>query len=335
MDKSLQTIKAIIRTLQDGQYHSGQALGQSLQISRTAIWKQIQYMSDSLQLPLSSKPGQGYALKPTAILLETETIQQGLLAQVREQIGKIDCFDQIQSTSQYLYQKINETDLTNQLCIAEMQTDGIGRRGQTWQSPFGYNVYYSLLWHFQQPPQALIGLSIMMAIIICRVLSQYNLSDGLQLKWPNDIFFNSKKLAGILVEMRAQNSGLSHCVMSVGLNGFVSNQTGNHIDQPWTDFYRITGHTLNRNHFIAELTNHLIPAIFTYQQKGLAPFLKEWQQYDRFYQQPLTLTHQNGQTLSGICHGINDQGLLQLACPRTGQISSFHSGQVFHLMPQN
>ncbi len=328
LDRSLQIIKLIITALQDGQYHSGQALGEALNISRTAIWKHIQFMTDTLQLPLRSKPGQGYCLTPPILLLNTTQIKQGLLPQVQNQIFDIQCFDQIPSTSQYLYQQIHETDLSNRLCLAEMQTAGIGRRGQSWQSPFGYNVYYSLLWHFEQSPQVLIGLSIMMAIVICRVLSQFNLPNGLQLKWPNDIFFDGKKLAGILVEMRAQNSGMSHCVMSVGINGFLPNIVAHPIDQPWTDFYRMTGQTFDRNRFITDLTNALVPAIKIYQQQGLTPFLPEWRIYDCFYQKNITLLHQNGQRTSGVCQGITEQGLLALTCQKTDKTLCFHSGQV-------
>ncbi len=322
------TQTALIEILSDGHYHSGEKLGQALGLTRTAIWKHIHFARETLQLPITSKTGKGYHLIPAPLLLDRKYIWQGLSPEYQTQLLSLDCYSHIDSTSQHLYQRICETERRPRLCIAEMQTAGIGRRGQTWQSPYGYNVYYSLLWHFQHPPQALLGLSIMLAIIACRLLTAIpEFPPGIELKWPNDIFFNGKKLAGVLVEMRAQNTGTSHCVMSIGINGFLPPNSGQQIEQTRTDHYQITGQVLDRNVFIRDFTNELFAAIPLYLEQGLTPFQTEWSQYDRFYQQPITLIGHDQTTRHGIAQGITPEGLLKFKCSTTGETLAVHSGQ--------
>ena len=87
--------------------------------------------------------------------------------------------------------------------VAEMQQAGRGRRGRVWQSTFGANLYYSYFWRLDDGLQAAMGMSIAVGLAVYDTLKAlYQLDIGL--KWPNDIYLNKEKLAGVLVELDGQ-----------------------------------------------------------------------------------------------------------------------------------
>ena len=125
-------------------------------------------------------------------------------------------------------------------CFAEQQTHGRGRQERTWFSPYGKNIYCSLLWRFAISQGNLSGLSIAVAVMVVRALKKYGISAGIQVKWPNDILFSARKLAGILVE----RSG-SAVVIGVGVNLNFSQET----ETTWISLAEITQQPVARNYF--------------------------------------------------------------------------------------
>jgi len=170
-----------------------------------------------------------------------------------EQID-IELFDTIDSTNDYLLTHKKN----NCICLAEHQTKGKGQLGRKWHSPHGENIYLSYRTTLQKPMNEIGELSIKIGEAVCDTLNKFGIDKGLTLKWPNDVLFEGKKLAGILIEVQPGADNTSHVVFGVGLNVNLMSDESNRISQPWTSMQLISGKYLDRNRVVASLIDQLI-----------------------------------------------------------------------------
>jgi BirA family biotin operon repressor/biotin-[acetyl-CoA-carboxylase] ligase len=320
--------KKILTLLADGEFHSGTDLARALGISRSAVWKQLQGLVD-LGLHYSAVSGKGYRLDNLLELLDATKINLALSAQVRALISSLEIHDQIDSTNRYLVKRSLLNALSGSICFAEYQTAGKGRRGRQWISPYGCNIYLSVLWRFQQGPAAISGLSLAIGSAVIRALKQHQIND-IGLKWPNDIYSQGKKLGGILVEVSGETDGPCSAVIGLGLNLFMPEIQAENITQAWTDLSKITeNQPLLRNQLAGTLLNHLLPIIAEYETVGIKAHLDEWRSYDCLSGNAATLFI-GQQQFDGIVQGIDDNGMLLIERP-DGSVQTFASGEVsFH-----
>lgn len=318
----------LIAILSDGSFHSGEELGKTMGISRTGIWKTINKLSE-YNLDVHSVRGKGYRLSHPVELLDTDTLMQTLNARTGKLISQLEVFLKCDSTNAYLMQKQKTTSNPDtskaQVCLAEMQTSGRGRRGRKWVSPFGGNIYLSIAKHFAVDPHMLSGLGLALSVAIIRTLNEAGAKD-LQLKWPNDILWQNKKLAGILIEMVAESTGPCRVVIGVGLNINLSGPATDEIDQPWVDLNTVM-HTLpSRNKLAASLLEQIFIVMGEYERSGLAAFIGEWRRYDAYAgKQVKLLLHEN--IINGLCEGIDNMGAL-LVRTGNGRVQKFSSGEI-------
>ena len=186
----------LISILADGEFHSGEQLGDRLGMSRAAINKHIQTLRD-WGVDVFTVPGKGYSLPEPIQLLDEKRIA----AQIEH--GRVTVLPVIDSTNQYLLDRLNELQ-SGDACVAEYQQAGRGRRGRKWFSPFGANLYLSMYWRLEQGPAAAVGLSLVIGIVIAEVLQSLG-ADKVRVKWPNDLYLQDRKLSGILVELTGKN----------------------------------------------------------------------------------------------------------------------------------
>ncbi|MDP7537371.1 MAG: bifunctional biotin--[acetyl-CoA-carboxylase] ligase/biotin operon repressor BirA [Methylococcales bacterium] len=319
------TQRKILVALSDGQFHSGSDLSEALGISRSAICKQINGF-DGLGLKYSAISGKGYRLLQSIELLDEATIRGHLNPLSVNYISSIHCLDVIDSTNNYLLTQGQVQPALSQICLAEFQSAGRGRRGKQWVSPFGQNVYLSLSWQYFCGVTALAGLSLGIGVCLVRVIRALS---GVEvgLKWPNDIFWQGKKLGGILVELSGDMEGPCAVVVGLGLNRALSDDEGATIDQEWVDLQRILGEkNVPRNKLIAELINELIPFMEAFEQEGIAAVINEWRRYDCLVGQTakLLLGHN---VISGTVSGVDDQGHLLLT-QANGETQVYNSGEI-------
>jgi BirA family biotin operon repressor/biotin-[acetyl-CoA-carboxylase] ligase len=223
-------------------------------------------------------------------------------------------------------ERSQQNALSGSVCFAEYQTDGKGRRGRQWVSPYGSNIYLSILWRFQQGPAAISGLSLAIGVAVIRALKQHQVND-IGLKWPNDIYSQGKKLAGILVEVSGETEGPCSAVIGLGLNLFMPKAEAEQITQAWTDLSKVTGQNrLHRNRLAGTLLNHLLPVIAEFEGLGIASYLDEWRDYDCLAGKSATL-FVGQQQFEGIVQGIDANGMLLLERP-DGSVQTFASGEV-------
>ncbi|TPQ29673.1 bifunctional biotin--[acetyl-CoA-carboxylase] ligase/biotin operon repressor BirA [Methylomonas koyamae] len=319
-------LKQLIGLLGDGRFHSGTELAQSLGISRSAVWKYQQALADA-GVDLLAVSGKGYRLNQPLQLLQEGQILEYLTQDASALLRRIEIHDRIQSTNGRLLELARESGESGVVCLAEQQTAGRGRRGRKWISPFGHNVYLSILWRFQGGPAVLSGLSLAMGVAVVRALRALGVEE-VGLKWPNDIYWRQRKLAGILIEVGGESGGPCHAVMGLGLNVFMPGRDAAEIDQAWVDLHRILADGAHgmRNRLTAELLNHLLPALAAFESRTLAYWLAEWRSYDCMLQRPVCV-FLGEQRFSGEAAGIDDQGLLLLR-QADGEIRAFASGEV-------
>ena len=295
--------------LRDGRFHSGEALGQRMGVSRTMVWKAIQTLQQDFSLEVQSVRGRGYRLAYAIELLDEALIRQGLSDESRGTLSKLEILPVVDSTNRYLMAAMSQGEVNHRLVFAEQQTDGRGRRGRHWVSPFGTNLYLSLLWHFNLSAHELTGLGVATAVALAQVLSSY--SRDIRIKWPNDILWQGRKLAGILIEMQTEANGPASAVIGVGLNLRMPADESGKIDQPWADLQQASGHTVARNEIAAALTNQLVEAMSEYQHRGIQAFLPAWRDYDVLIERQVSVML-GQQAVSGIARGIDDAGALLL-----------------------
>lgn len=185
---------------------------------------------------------------------------------------RLTLLEEADSTSRVLLARVADADFHGSVCVAESQPRGRGRRGRAWVTTPYHNLMLSMGWRFSGAPAAMTGLSLAAGLAILEALEDYGVREG-GLKWPNDILWDGRKLAGLLVDLQGEASGPCAVVLGVGINGYLDPRAARTIDQPWVDLHTITGRTVQRNR-IAALVMARLRAVFTrFDREGFAPFV--------------------------------------------------------------
>lgn len=254
-------------------------------------------------------------------LLDAATIYSVVGNDVSPQISRLEILECVTSTNDYLLTKPSLVSGT--VCMAEQQTAGRGRHGRNWLSPAGGNLYLSLAWQFAIDITRLNGLALAVGVAIIEALNSYGLS-RIKLKWPNDIFFSQRKLAGILVETANSTKQSCHAVIGLGLNIRMPGEMIA-INQPWIDIYSIEKQPPDRNRIAGLILRELLVALSTFQQKGFSAFYDRWRALDIMLGQNLSVQTPHGE-VEGIGAGIDELGNLLL---KQGEVlHKFNSGEV-------
>jgi BirA family biotin operon repressor/biotin-[acetyl-CoA-carboxylase] ligase len=330
MAKAIQ--EELIQYLSGGQFVSGQWLGEKLGVSRAAISNHISSLVD-MGLDIYSVTGKGYKLSEPLRLLDEKTIQRTLLD--LGQKNKVEVHNIIDSTNSYLLRRLPNQNHNLQVCLAEYQDSGRGRRGRKWISPFGSHIYMSMYWYLEQGMAAAMGLSVVSALAVSDAIKDlYKIN--VQLKWPNDIYFGGVKLAGILIDLEGQALEPCHCVIGIGLNINMPEKSAEQVDQPWTDLQevinknvangkQVDADVIDRDELAATLISKLTLRLKQHQSEGLTSMISEWAQHDFYLNKSVRLITGTREK-KGICRGINNQGALLLESD--GQISPIYGGEV-------
>ncbi|AFJ48779.1 bifunctional biotin--[acetyl-CoA-carboxylase] ligase/biotin operon repressor BirA [Shimwellia blattae] len=306
---------ALISKLADGEFHSGEQLGEYLGMSRAAINKHIQTLRD-WGVDVFTVPGKGYSLPAPIQLLDADVIRQ----QIPD--GSVSVLPVIDSTNQYLMERLSELT-SGDACIAEYQHAGRGRRGRQWFSPFGANLYLSMFWRLEQGPAAATGLSLVIGIVMAEVLQQLG-AEQVRVKWPNDLYLHDRKLAGILVELTGKTGDAAQIVIGAGVNLVMRHVATDIVNQGWINLQE-AGVSVDRNQLSVRLITALRSALTLFEQQGLAPFLSRWEKLDNFINRPVKLII-GDKEIFGISRGIDQQGALLLE--QDGEIKPWIGGEI-------
>lgn len=320
----------ILKQLSVERFYSGNQLAKELGVTRTAVWKSIQ----TLQLygiDIYSLPGKGYRLATGVELLDQDRIFAGL--KDASLIGSVKVLPSINSTNHYLQQLAQEGEPGGSVVFAEFQSEGRGRRGRHWASPFAKNLYFSLLWRYSDTQCGVGGVSLAIGIAVVNALEAMGIR-GVGLKWPNDLLHHGRKVAGILLEMSGDPSGDGYVVIGVGINVDMKGVSDTEqITQPWIDLVTLNGGcALSRNTLAISLLQSINSMLFQYQTSGLSQLIPRWNALDVMFGREVVL-HGVNESRCGIAQGIDDSGALLLR--NNGNVFRIHSGEVSLRLAEN
>ncbi|WP_194757169.1 bifunctional biotin--[acetyl-CoA-carboxylase] ligase/biotin operon repressor BirA [Aliidiomarina indica] len=294
----------LMQTLADGRFHSGEALGEKIGISRASINKHVQKLG-KLGVDIFRVTGKGYRLAQPIQLLDLDEIRRHLPHSSKHL--DIEVLHVTDSTNDVLKQKIAEKAQLKPgaAVLAEMQAKGRGRRGRAWFSPFGTNLYLSMYWPLKDGLNSATGMSVALGLALARELSQQGISD-VAVKWPNDVYIGGKKAAGILVELEGQAEGEGFAIVGIGINLSMPDDMLE-IDQPYTAIQAHQDDPVDRNRWAALIVHRCAHALTGHDAEGLANVLATWRRFDYFYQRPVRVLLGQHEHV-GIGCGIDEMG---------------------------
>lgn len=304
----------LVKLLKDGKFHSGQDLGAALGISRSAVWKQLQHLEAELNLPIHKIRGRGYQLAAPLSLLDAN-----LIAPTHWPVQVLESIDSTNAEALRLISSGREAPF---LLLAERQTAGRGRRGRAWVSPYGENLYYSLVLRIEGGMRHVEGLSLVVGLAVMHALREMGVPQA-SLKWPNDLLVERRKLAGILLELVGDPADVCHVVVGIGIN--VNMQASEEVDQEWTSMRLESGQMADRNALTALLNNKLYEYLERHRREGFAAIQDEWEQNHLWQGRAVTLVAGVNQ-IEGIVLGIDSRGALRLQV--AGQERVYSGGEL-------
>ena len=249
-------------------------------------------------------------------MLDADALRAALDADVAARLAKLEVFTELDSTNRYLLAApppIGKLDV----CIAEFQTAGRGRRGRRWNAPLGSGIALSVGWQFAGMPAEPSALTLAVGVAVRRALARVA-GLTIALKWPNDLVFDERKLGGILLELRAEAHGGAHVVAGIGLNvALPSSLLPSLSDWPRgaVDLQTALGEEPPPRVVLASaLVNELAALFADYPTQGFAAYRTEWRSADFLRGRAVRVDEPAGR-LFGTALGIDADGALLLENP--------------------
>ena len=238
----------ILKLLRESKdYVSGQQLCETFGVSRTAVWKVMNQLKEE-GYEVEAVRNRGYRIVGSADVMTQEELESLLDGRTKWAGQHVVYSDEIDSTNIKAKQLGEEGASHGTLVVADMQTAGRGRRGRGWDSPSGSSIYMSIMLRPKFPPVKAPMLTIVMAYSVARALRTCTGLD-VQIKWPNDIILNGKKIVGILTEMSTEIDYINHVVIGVGINVNLA-EIQEELKDKATSLYLETGKIYDRNRLI-------------------------------------------------------------------------------------
>ena len=313
---------ALLRLLEDGEFHSGEVLARRLGISRTSVNNALRRIDD-YGLSLYSVRGRGYCLNNPPQWLDAARITHYLGEQ--SQHFNIEILDSTPSSNTLLLQRAALGAPSGTVLAAEWQSGGRGRMGRAWHSGLGNALTFSLLWRFELGLSALSGLSLAVGVALVRALHAFSI-DHAQLKWPNDVLAEEGKVAGILIEAQGDMLGPSAVVIGIGLNISMPKNLLSQIEQPVTSLKDMVADVPERNVLLAKILQELQGVLHQFSSHGFAALRAEWESYHAWQNRKIRLALPDGSSAVGMVCGVTDDGALVLETALGRKI--FHAGDI-------
>jgi BirA family transcriptional regulator, biotin operon repressor / biotin---[acetyl-CoA-carboxylase] ligase len=236
-------------------------------------------------------------------------------------------FSEIDSTNREAHDRAEKGAREGTVVIADSQSRGKGRRGRSWESPSGSNLYLSIILRPLIPPPAAPQITLLAGIAAARALSGVS---GLEcrIKWPNDILLRGRKLAGILAEMEGKDSKVRFIILGVGVNvNWRREDFPDDLRQTATSLRAETGKEISRAAVAAGLLHELEEEYVSFLREGFSARIREeWSRLSWVLGKPVTLSLPEA-TISGRALGLDPEGAL-LVLDGEGKTHRFIAGEV-------
>ncbi|MCH6268537.1 MULTISPECIES: biotin--[acetyl-CoA-carboxylase] ligase [Neobacillus] len=289
-------------------YLSGQFLAELIGCSRTAVWKHIEELrKEGFELEAVRK--KGYRIIKTPEKITADEIRLGLTT---EFIGKnIHYEETVESTQKIAHRLSSENVPEGTVVIAEEQISGRGRMNRPWHSPKYTGIWMSLILRPNIPLTKAPQLTLLTAVAIVQAIEEVT---GLnpEIKWPNDILLNGKKITGILTEMQAEADQIHSIIIGMGLN---VNQTKDdfppELQNIASSLLIEKGDALSRASIIRSIFTHFEKLYLLFLEKGFYPIKLLWEGYAISIGKMIKARTLTG-VIEGKALGITDEGVLKI-----------------------
>ena len=300
---------------------SGQEICSRLGVSRTAVWKHINILKEEGYV-IESVSRKGYRLLQSPDLITREEIGKYLPDGLPG--GEIYCYDSVDSTNEEAKRAVGYAP-DRSVFVANQQTAGKGRRGRTWISPKGEDLFFSLLLRPDIPPESASMLTLVAAMAAAEVAKRYS-RESCQIKWPNDIVLHNRKICGILTEMGAEMGEISYVIIGVGFN-LNRMEFEEDIVSMATSIRKETGERITRAAFLADFLAEFMKRFEIFLREGdLRPFVKEYDSHLINVGKEVKIVSRQG-TRIRTALGINEKGELRIQ-DELGREETVFTGEV-------
>ena len=288
---------------QNENYLSGEEISRSLNISRAAIWKHMQELKRN-GYDIAAVPHLGYRLVASPDKLFPGEIQFELGTKI---LGKNIVYeDTVTSTMDVAFQLGMKGAAEGTVVCAESQTRGRGRLGRTWASPKGKGITFSILLRPKLPPLAVAKLTLLCGVAVSDAIKKIT---GLEvnIKWPNDILIENKKLAGILTELNAEMDRVKFVIVGIGLN---VNTSGSQLPEGATSLKNETKQTFSRVIVFQEILREIEKWYLATHSEGFSSLLQRWKELSVTLGKWVKVTDPSGKYEGEAINIDEDGGLL-------------------------
>jgi BirA family transcriptional regulator, biotin operon repressor / biotin---[acetyl-CoA-carboxylase] ligase len=312
IETGFMTHPPLLQLLADGEVHSGESLAAELCQTRAAVWKGVERLR-AIGIEVQALARRGYRLARPVELLDISRIRAELADDRKPHLHNLELLFEVGSTNTRLLSSAPPPPSTADVCIAELQHAGRGRLGRRWISAFGGGVAMSLGWTCSDVVRTLPALSLGVGVAVSRGLTRAGAA-GIKLKWPNDIWFEDRKLGGVLIELRAEAGGPAHVVIGVGVNVMLTAEARREIETSGVEVAAVAdacGEPVLRNRVAGAILDELLSMLLQYERFGFAAFRDAWAALDGLNGRAAQVMVGES-AVSGIARGVDADGALLL-----------------------
>lgn len=300
-------------------YISGEKLSQRFGVSRTTVWKYIKYFREAgYNIESSSKLGYQLVSSPDKLL--PEEIRLGL--KTKKVAKKIIYFEQVKSTNTLATQKAKEGTQEGTIVVAEEQKKGRGRMNRDFICPAG-GLWFSVILRPKIKAMLAARITYLFAVAVAETINNLG-SIKAEIKWPNDILVDNKKVCGILTEMSAEIDLINYLVVGVGINlNFSADIFTGELEDKATSLLTELGYEINRVNFFQKLLKNIEELYF--KLDDFETVLKRWKELNCTLGKVVTIKD-NQREITGKAVDINQNGALILEVD--GEEKKIYSGDL-------
>jgi BirA family transcriptional regulator, biotin operon repressor / biotin---[acetyl-CoA-carboxylase] ligase len=304
------------------EYISGEEISQHLGITRQALWKHIQELRDA-GYDIVAIPHLGYRILSSPDRLYPAEITEGLGTKF---IGrKVYYYDHLPSTMDAAMELCAQGAAEGTVVVAEYQTKGRGRLGRSWVSTKYKGIYLTFILKPDMPASQIPVLTLMTAVSICEGIKECA-GVSAQIKWPNDILVNGRKLGGILTELKGEIDAANFVIIGFGLN---VNNSREELVPGAVSLKEEKKEDINRLELLKEILRRIEENYGIFAKKGSAVILDKWRGYNVTLGRRIKLACRK-EHLEGLALDIDSDGGI-LVRRDSGIVEKFMAGDIAHL----
>ena len=312
---------AILNALKSrqGGFVSGEELSRLVGVSRTAIWKEIEKLRAE-GYKILAQPHSGYQLVGIPDRLTAQELTWNLATR---RIGKrIHAYESTDSTVDIAHRLAAAGEPEGSVIVAEAQGKGRGRMGRTWISPKGKGIYASFILRPSLQLSEVSSITLMAAVGVARAIQKATALKP-EIKWPNDLLVEGRKVSGILTELNAELNRINYIVIGVGIN---VNTAKAHLPAHATSLANELGSRVNRIELARALLIQLDRTYAEFLDRGIDPILDVWRGFAGFLGRRIRVAL-DGRNLDGQAVDVDRSGAL-LVRTDSGLVESVSAGEV-------